>query len=265
MNRVRRALREGKVVLGTMLTEFKGPEVVRIMAAAGFDFVFIDAEHSTYSLEAISDIVRVCKGLDLACLVRVADPEYHLIARTLDAGAQGLMVPRVETPEVVRAIVQAAKYPPLGERGFGPRGIVTDYREMSVRERMEAVNEDTVIVLQIERKRAIENIDQMVSVRGVDAALIGPNDLSISLGVPGEHGHPLMVEAIQRVVDACRRHGAASGIHIRDMEKLLFWRERGMTLLTYSTDTAMIMEAATGAVKRLREGLGAQAQNRQLP
>jgi len=252
-NRVKQALREGKTVIGTMITEFRTPEIARMMAAAGFDFIFIDTEHSPFTLETVVDIVRACRAVDLVCLVRVPDAEYHLIARALDAGADGLMIPRVETREVVEQIIQAAKYPPWGVRGYGLRAITTNYEKAEVGDWIEWLNENTMIVIQIERKRAIENVDQLVSVRGVDAAFIGPHDLSISLGVPGQFDHPRMVEAIQRVVDTCKRHNIASGIHVRDLQKLLYWKERGVRMLTYSTDVNMIMSAATEAVEELRK------------
>jgi len=252
-NRVKQALKEGKTVIGTMITEVRTPEIMRMMAVAGFDFVFIDTEHSPYNLETVTDMMRVGKAAGLVCLVRVPDCEYHLIARTLDAGAQGVMVPRVENREQVEEIIQAAKYPPWGKRGFAARPMITDYRKMTTRELVTELNEDTLIVIQIERKKAIEDIDQLVSVKGVDVALIGPFDLSISLGVPGELDHPLMLEAIQRVVDTCEKHNVTSGVHLREMEHLLYWKERGMRMLTYSADMAFIMSAATEAVKELRK------------
>jgi 2-keto-3-deoxy-L-rhamnonate aldolase RhmA len=185
----------------------------------------------------------------------VIDPEYHLIARTLDAGAQGLMIPRVETRESVEKIISASKYPPIGERGYGPRTVVTDFEQMSVRDLTAEQNEDTLIVLQIEKKRAIESIDDLVSVKGVDVALIGPSDLSISLEVPGENDNPAMIDAIQKVVTACEKHGIASGTHVRDMRNLLFWKSRGMRMLTYSTDANMLLGAASDAVKEIRRNL----------
>jgi len=170
-------LEDGKTVVGTMIVETRTPEIPRMMAAAGFDFIIIDTEHGSYSLDVLKDMVRAGKASGLTCLARVPDPEYHLIARTLDAGAQGIMVPRVETRETVERIVRAAKYPPWGERGYGPRSIVTDYERLPVRERVAELNEDTMIVVQVERKKAIDDIDNLLSVKGVDAALIGPNDL----------------------------------------------------------------------------------------
>lgn len=196
-----------------------------MMAAAGFDFIFIDTEHSSYNLDGVKDMIRVGKASNLTCLARVPDAEYHLIARTLDAGAQGIMVPRVETKQTVQRIIKAAKYPPWGERGYGPRSIITDYEQLPVKERVAELNQDTMVVVQIERKRAIDDIDNLLSVKGVDAAVIGPNDLSVSLGVPGKTNSEPMINAIQKVVDTCEKREIASCIHVRDMKTLMFCKK----------------------------------------
>ncbi len=252
-NRVKQVLAEGQTVVGTMIIEMRTPEVARLLAASGFDFIFVDMEHSAYSLESLTEIVRTGKAVGLTCLARIADPQYHLVARTLDSGAQGLLIPRVETRETVENIVRFAKYPPLGERGFGIRSVVGDYEKLSVRDRMEEQNEDTMLIPQIEKVNAIENIEDLVSVKGVDAALIGPQDLSVSLGVPGEHRHPKIIDAIGKVVEACKKYGVASGIHTPNMEDLLYWRDRGMTMLTYSTEAAFMQSAALQAVAEIRK------------
>ena len=251
-NKVKAALKAGKPVVGTMITEFRTPEIARILASSGFDFVFIDTEHAAFDLETVTDIIRVGRAVGLVCLVRVPDAEYHLIARALDIGAEGLLVPRVESREQVESIVRWAKYPPMGVRGFGVRGIISNYRKAGVKEWIQELNENTVVVIQIEKRKAIECIDDLVSVNGVDAALIGPYDLSISLGVPGEFDSAILNEAIQKVVDACKRHGVASGTHLREMDSLLFWMDRGMRLLTFSSDVGLIMSSASDAVNRIK-------------
>jgi 2-dehydro-3-deoxyglucarate aldolase/4-hydroxy-2-oxoheptanedioate aldolase len=245
-------IREGKTVVGTMISEFGSPELMKILSSAGFDFVFIDTEHAPFSLETVNNMVRVGRAVGLTCIVRVPDIEYHLIARTLDAGAHGLMFPRIETREQLELAVRASKFPPWGERGYGVRGIITEYQPTTVEENIRFLNDDTVVVAQIEKRSAIENIDNILSVKGVDIALIGPNDLSISLGVPGQLDHPSMREAIQKVVDACRSRGIASGTHVRDMKNLLYWRDQGMRVLTFSTEAGMLLASAKEAVSQLR-------------
>lgn len=234
------------------MTEIRTPEVARALAASGFDFIFVDMEHSAYSYETFTEIVRTSKAVGLTCLARIIDPQYGLVARTLDSGAQGLLIPRVETKEVIENVVRFAKYPPWGERGFGIRSVVGDYEKVSVKDRIDEQNQDTMIIPQIERAKAVENIDGLLSVKGVDVALIGPQDLSISLGVPGELKHEKVIDAIGKVVDACKKHGLAAGIHSPNMDDLLFWKDRGMKMLTYSTETALMQSAASQAVTKIR-------------
>ena len=135
------------------------------------------------------------------------------------------------------------------------RPIITDYELGPVADQIEHLNEDTIVISQIESKRAIDDIEDLLSVKGVDVALIGPNDLSISLGVPGEHMHPSMIEATQKVVDICAQKGIASGIHVRDMSVLQFWMERGMTFITCDTDVGLLITAAAQAVNTLRQSI----------
>jgi len=252
-NRVKEALAKGETVIGTMITEMRTPEVSRVLAASGFDFIFVDMEHSAYGFDDLTEIVRTGKAVGLTCLARIADPRYDLVARTLDSGAQGLLVPRVEARETVEDVVRFAKYPPWGERGFGIRSVVGDYEKVSVKDRIQEQNEDTMIIPQIERVNAIQRIEELVSVKGVDVALIGPQDLSISLGIPGEHKHQKIIDAIGKVVEACKKHGVASGIHTSNMEDLLYWSDKGMTMLTYSTEATLMQSAAAQAVAEIRK------------
>jgi len=252
-NRSKRILAEGGVAVGTMVADFRSPEVAAILAAAGFGFFIIDNEHSPYSLEADHEIVRHARRLGIDAYVRVPDAQYHLIARTLDIGAEGVMVPRVESPETVREVVDAVKYPPLGRRGYGVRSIVTEHQAVSMPQAIEFLNANTMVIVQIESAEAVERVSELVAVPGVDVALIGPADLSVSLGLPGEFEHPKMVQAIQRVIDACDRAGVAAGAHMPNVDLLRFWRQRGMRCLVCSTDSAFMLSAARDCANALRD------------
>jgi len=250
-NKVRAALKRGEPVIGTMVAEMRSPAIALLFANARFDFMFIDMEHGAYDLETVADMIKVARLADIVPLVRVPDGLYHLIARVLDAGAMGVMVPRVEMRETVERAVAALRYPPVGVRGCSSGRGNSDYRGGPLWEFTRHANDNILAVMQIERAAAIDQIDDLLSVPGVDVALIGPADLTISLGAPSPQ-EPIVQEAIQKVVDAGRRHGVATGIHLRDVEQLRGWRDRGMTMLTYSTEVDFILSGARAGVSALR-------------
>ena len=241
-NSVKQALAEGRVQLGTGFGQFRSPEVPRILAAAGFDWVFIDCEHGGFDLETVQDICRVARLVGLCPIVRVGDMQYTLVARALDCGAQGIILPRVESPEVLEKAVSWAKFPPEGVRGYGLTPVQTDYEPLSFNQVIEHVNSNTLVVFQIETKRGIEARDELLSVAGIDAVMMGPADLSISLGVPGEFQHPKMVEAMTAVRESCDRHNVAPGTQTRTPDLARFWKERGMRFLGCSNETGMMLD-----------------------
>jgi len=251
-NALRATLAQGKPVFGTMLQELRSPAVPIIMANLGFDFLFIDMEHGAYSMETVADLLKVIRLTGLCPLVRVPSDEYHLIARVLDAGAQGIMVPRVETREQVERIVRYCKYPPQGDRGCSVMKGHNDYRKGDMLEFTRTANRENLTIIQIERRRAIDDIEALVSVPGVDVALVGPNDLALSYGVPEDVSAPLLVEAMQKVVDACRKHGRWSGMHVGNVEVLETWMARGMQVITYWTDIDMLATAPAKGLAALR-------------
>jgi 2-keto-3-deoxy-L-rhamnonate aldolase RhmA len=252
VNTVKEALKRGEPVVGTMVMECRTPEMGRLLAAAGFDFMIIDTEHSPHTTETVIDMIRAARGCGLTSLVRVPDALYTLIARTLDIGAEGVMVPRVERVETVREVVASVKYPPLGRRGWGVRAIHTDRAPVGVKETIAHLNENSLVIIQIESEEAIDRIEELVGVAGVDVALVGPADLSISLGVAGEFGHPKMVEAMGRVVAACEKAGAAAGAHLMEVEQVKEWMDRGMRCLICSTDERLLLERASEVCAELK-------------
>ena len=251
VNHVRQAVKAGRCVVGTMISEARNPEVAFLLAAAGMDFLMIDTEHSAVGVESIQDMMRASRAAGLVPLARVTQNQYPFIARTLDMGAMGIMVPRVDSEEEARSVVQAAKYPPVGIRGFGARGVVTDYEPVGVRQIVEWCNEHTLIIVQIESGTAVENLDAITRVPGVDVALIGPNDLSVSLGIPGEFTHPRFLEAVKCIFDTCRRNGVSPAIHLADIEDIKGYRDMGMCFLMVGSESRLLMSAAAEAVRKL--------------
>jgi 2-dehydro-3-deoxyglucarate aldolase/4-hydroxy-2-oxoheptanedioate aldolase len=243
-NIVKQALAEGKVQLGTGFGQLRSPEVPRILAAAGFNWAFIDTEHGGFDLETVQDICRVANMVGLSPIVRVADMQYSLVARALDCGAQGIIFPRVESPELLEKAIAWTKFPPLGIRGYGLTPTQTEFEPLSFNQIIEHVNANTMVVFQIETQRALDAREELLSVPGTDAVLIGPADLSISLGVPGEFQHPKMVEAMSAVRESCDRHKVAPGTQTRTPDLARFWKERGMRFLGCSNETGMMLDRA---------------------
>src|SRR5258708_4525786 len=167
-NPVKRALAAGKAVFGSEISRLRSPEVARLYAAAGFDFAFIDMEHSAFGLETVADIVAMSRIAGIVPIVRVPQAEYAFVARVLDQGAQGIIVPRVNDPQTVRDIVSWMRYPPLGIRGFADTAAQTDHRRLPAHEIIEANNNETVCVIQIDRRHALANLDGILALPGVD-------------------------------------------------------------------------------------------------
>jgi len=251
-NQLRKKLSAGETVYGTMLQELRSPAIPIILADLGFDFVFIDMEHGAFSMETVADLVKIIRLTGATPLVRVPDLQYHLIARCLDAGAQGIMVPRVETREQVENIVSYSKYPPKGVRGCSVNKGHNDYRPEPMTQFIKKADAENLVILQIERGRAIDDLDSLFSVPGVDAAVLGPNDLAASLGISEDLGGEVMNEAFQKVVDAGAKHGVYTGMHIGNADKLIEWREKGMRILTFNTDLGFYRSAAASGLKYLK-------------
>ncbi|MCE5306186.1 MAG: hypothetical protein LLG20_00945, partial [Acidobacteriales bacterium] len=224
INTVKKALAEGRLQLGCGWSNLRSPAIARILAAAGFHWTYVDAEHGGFGIESLQDICRDAVSAGISPLVRVADLQYSLIARALDIGADGIVLPRVESPELLDRTVSWTKYPPVGIRGYGLTPLHLNHEAVTIAQAIEHMNANTMVVLQIETRRAVEAREELLSVPGIDAVMMGPVDLSISLGVPGDFQHPKMVEAMESVRDACLRHGVAPGTQTRTPELARFWK-----------------------------------------
>lgn len=248
---VREKLAAGKIVYGTMMQELRSPAVPILFANAGYDFVFIDMEHGAHDMETVADMIKVCRGVGITPFVRVPDLQYHFIARCLDAGAQGFMVPRISSREQAEKAVAYSKYPPMGERGCSINKGHNDYKGADLLEFIKEANATNFVILQIERKDAMEDLDNILSVKGVDAAILGPNDMAVSYGVSEDLGSQLMNEIFQKVVDSGKKHGVYTGMHIGNLQKLVEWRKKGMQIITYNTDLGFLSAGASAGLKEL--------------
>jgi 2-keto-3-deoxy-L-rhamnonate aldolase RhmA len=188
------------------------PEIVLLARDAGFDGVFVDLEHSTIAPDAVSAISVTALTAGLASLVHVRSAHSEVIGPILDAGAQGIIVPHVDSVEEARAAVAAARYAPLGERGVSSALPFFDYRTTRSDLATAAVNEGTLVIAMIESRAAVDRIDEIAAVDGIDVVMIGANDLTSDLGVPGEYGSDRARAAFRRVIDASAAAGRFAGI-----------------------------------------------------
>ena len=250
---IRERVSKGEVVYGMMVRQGRDPGATTLVGKAGFDFVFIDMEHGAYSLETVADLIRGAKSVSCAPIIRVPSAERYFISRVLDAGAEGIMVPMLSTPEQAQRAIRYAKFPPMGKRGVGLPTGQADYAVVKASDFTERANQKTLVIAQIENREGIRNIDEILSVDGIDLAVMGPNDLSYDLGYPGQVDHPKVVEAIQKVVDAARHCGKHSGTHMGNLEQLLYWRGQGMTFIAYNTDSGLLYRAASDGLATLKQ------------
>jgi len=251
-NRTKHLLREGKIAFGSMIGHIRSPELPRMFAEAGLDWIFIDTEHGCYTIETVQDLVRTALLTPVTPIVRVADLQYSLICRCLDMGAEGIILPRVEDPDLLAKAISWMKFPPQGVRGFGLSSPQAGYTSASFPEIMEHYNRETLVVLQIETVAALERADELASARGVDAIMIGPADLSISLGVGGEFGHPKLAAAIDKVIGVCESHGVWPAIQVRNPQIAKTWARRGMKLIGCGTDLIVLWTAMQSMAAELR-------------
>jgi len=252
-NHVKKALREGQLQLGCSFAQLRLPAVATILGKAGLDWCYLDAEHGPFDFGMLQDLCRASIAAGMAPIVRVADVQYHLIARSLDCGAMGILLPRVESPEVLASAASWTFFPPIGIRGYGFTQHNVDYEPVTIPQIIQHTNDNTMLVFQIETQAALDCREELISVPGVDAVMVGPADLSISLGIPGQFEHPKLIDAIDKIIETCQRRRVAPGIHIRSLQLAKFWRDRGMRFLSTGGDALFLFDKAWETVTALRE------------
>lgn len=245
----RRDLKQGKTLIGPMLT-LGAPEVAEILAGVGFDWLFLDAEHAPFDALGLQHILQSV-GRQTPCLIRLALPNELGIKKALDIGATGIIAPMVNTAAQAEQIVSWAKYAPQGHRGVG-LGRAHGYG-LNFQEYIERANAESVVVVQAEHIDAVNNIEAIVQVDGVDAVLIGPYDLSASLGLMGQVTHPDVVAAIKRVTQACQAANMPLGVFGISAEAVQPYIEQGYTLIVAGVDTLFLGQAASALLNTLKQ------------
>jgi len=244
----RQRLLQGDVLVGTLIT-LPSAEVAEIMAEVGFDWLFVDTEHSAFNAYGAQKILQAA-GPTCPCVVRVAANDDIWIKKALDIGASGIIAPQVNTAADAEAIVRSCKYPPEGTRGVGI-GRAHKYG-LAFNEYMARANDEIAVILQAETRQALNNISEIVKVPGIDAIFIGPYDLSASLGKMGQLTDPEVRQAMQTIATACQSAGVRLGIFSATAEAVKPYLQEGYTLLTVGSDGLHMAQGAGDTLKTLK-------------
>jgi len=252
-NVARERLERGELSLGLGIRYSRGVEIAKILKTCGYDWLFIDLEHGTLPLDTAAQMSVAALDAGIAPLVRVPEGQYSTATRMLDGGALGIVVPHVDTAETARAVVSHLKYPPLGHRSVAGTSAHFDFRPLKVGELAAAANAATLVVVMVETPAAVANAEAIAAVPGVDALLIGTNDLAMEMGIAGDFANPRIASAYETVISACKKHGkfpGMGGVYNEDLMRRYI--ALGMRFILSGGDTGMLMQAATQRATFLR-------------
>ncbi len=258
INPVKELWKAGKPAFGTWSTIVNHPRYIKLLATAGMDFVVIEMEHSDYSMGEIGNLCLLAREAGVVPIVRVSGESPHDYTRPLDAGAMGLVLPNVESAAELESLLQHTKYHPRGKRILNLRGPHTDYVKTTGAAQLLALNEQNLTVAMIEKKCGLDNLEQICAVEGLDAIMVGPDDLSQDLGVPADLQNPLVVEALEHIVDVCNRHDMPWGWSCQDYAAAQKWLQRGIRWMPYSNDVAVLFNTFSAAATDLKRMSGRQ-------
>ena len=250
---LKQKLQSGQLALGSWIT-LGHPAIGEILANAGFDWLVVDLEHSTISLEQAGDLIRVIDLAGSVPLVRLTSNDANQIKRVMDAGAQGIVVPMVNSVEDAEKAVAATRYAPDGTRGVGlarAQGYGVSFKEYLAWQ-----VDGPVVIVQIEHKDAVENLEKILTTPGVDGFIIGPYDLSCSMGIPGEFNHPEFVEVMEFIRITGQKLKVPGGLHVVEPDRKLLGRaiDDGYTFIAYSVDIRLLDTGARDGIKGFNEG-----------
>jgi 2-dehydro-3-deoxyglucarate aldolase/4-hydroxy-2-oxoheptanedioate aldolase len=252
-NPVKSRLAAGGRAFGAMVFEFFTPGIAQICRNAGAEFVLYDMEHTGLTFETLKTQFAICRGLDVVPMVRVPRGEYHFIARALDVGAIGVMVPMVGSAEEAAHIVACTRYPPAGRRGAAFGFAHDDYEGGDVAAKIAAIHERPMVIPQIETAEGLRNVDAIAAVPGVDALWLGHFDLTNFLGIPGQFKHPEYLAGVKRIVAACEAHGKTAAFLASDDHWAREYKAYGFRLYAYGVDQSMLQAALKHGLDLLRE------------
>jgi 2-keto-3-deoxy-L-rhamnonate aldolase RhmA len=245
-------LHPDRLLAGTLVFEFFTPGIAQLCKAAGADFILYDMEHSGAGIEMVKEQCSNCRGLDIAPLVRVPATEYHFIARVLDAGAHGIMIPMMESVEQARHAVACTRYPPHGRRGAAFGVAHDDYLPGAPVDKIAAATARTCVIALIETPAGVEAVEEIAALPGIDVIWVGHFDLTNFMGIPGQFEHPDYLAAIDRVLRAARRNGKPAGFMALDRQWATRYYSLGFRIFGFGLDVQLFRSALAGGIEHLR-------------
>jgi 2-dehydro-3-deoxyglucarate aldolase/4-hydroxy-2-oxoheptanedioate aldolase len=250
---IRQRVTSGEQVVGAMVFEFFSPGMAQLLVHAGCEYVIYDMEHTGISLETVKTQVACCRGLPISPMVRVPRGDYHFLARALDVGCHGVMVPMVNSADEARAIAEATRYPPRGRRGAAFGFAHDDYAPGDPLGKIEAADARTVVIAQIETERGLNAVEEIAAVDGIDVLWVGHFDLTNFLGIPGAFDHPRYTSALERIVAAARAHGKGLGFLAFDAAWARQYKSLGFNMLATGPDHTMLMASVRSVLQSIQE------------
>ena len=251
MASLKERLRNGEQLLGTMVTTFASPDIAKILQVCGFDFLIVDCEHGSFTTREVANIIAVSRGIGMPALVRIPEMRREHALKFMEMGASGLLLPNTETAEQAKMLVDCTKYAPLGHRGVSLSRPHTDFKKVSGDRYMPEANDETVLMCQIESRKGVENVEEIIAVEGIDVAFIGPNDMSQDYGILGQFEHPEIVAAFEKIVAAAQANGKWAGAHFGGAAPLKPWLKKGMQINMWNSDNGLLALGAA-AITELR-------------
>jgi len=250
---LRQRVLAGDTVAGAMIFEFFVPGMPQVLKEAGCEFALFDMEHSGLGLETLKMLAAACRGIGIEPLVRVPRSEYHFMARALDVGAFGVMVPMVESSAEAARIAEATHYPPQGRRGAAFGVAQDDYTGGDVKAKVAALNARTLVIAQIESERGLAEVEAIAATPGIDVLWLGHFDLTNFLGMPGEFESPVYLQAVKTIVAAAQRHGKGLGFMAADAIWAKRYRDYGFNMIAAGLDQTLLQSAIRAALAPVRE------------
>ncbi len=252
-NQTKRRLAAGKLALGMGVRQARTVDIASIAKTCGFDWLFIDMEHSSMDVDLAAQIALAALATGVTPIVRVPGKEHHHASRLLDNGAMGIVVPHIDTAMEAQRVALHCKYPPIGHRSIAGAQPQLGFKSLPTGQAMKLVNQETLVVVMLETPTAIKNADAIAAVKGIDVLLIGTNDLCAELSIPAQFAHKKVADAYATVIAACRKHRKWPGMGgVYDLPTLQKYIEMGMRFILSGSDLSFLMAGGRQRTTTLR-------------